>query len=76
MVCEEALRLCALPQLALWRLEQAWAETLTFNARHGLKKMPVIYREVRDVRLVDQLVGMFALEDPTGLQAAIRAATA
>ena len=62
MVCDETLRLCGLPHAELWRLEQAWAEVLAYNARFGLCSLPAIYRDQIDVALVDQLSKLFQVD--------------
>ncbi len=55
----EVRRLCALGEAELRRLELASAETLEFNAHWGLTRAPRIYREERNVRLVDDLIGLW-----------------
>jgi hypothetical protein len=62
MVYAEAVRLCALDEAELLRLEQAVAETLDFNAHWGLVELPRKYREEFDRDLLDAILA--PLEHP------------
>jgi len=64
MVYEEVRRLCALPEAELRRMEQDLAETLTFNAHWGLTRLPAIYRDEIDVRLVEQFLALIRTDEP------------
>jgi len=63
MVCAEMLRLCAMPQRELYRLEQAWSDVLIHNARFGLRKLPAIYRDKIDVKMAAQVASMFRMDE-------------
>jgi len=52
-VYAQVRRLCELDEAALARMEGEVAETLTFNAEWGLKRLPAVYRDTLDVRFVD-----------------------
>lgn len=64
MVYEEVRRLCALPEAELRRMEQDLTETLTFNAHWGLTRLPAIYRDEIDVRLVEQFLTLIRADEP------------
>ena len=53
MVWREVDRLCRMDEAELDRLEGALAETLTFNASWGLTRLPAIWRDEVDARLLD-----------------------
>jgi hypothetical protein len=74
MVAAECLRLCALPDAELWRLEREWTDVLVHNARFGLKKLPTLYRDKFDLRLVEQLATMFEMDEPWLAPAEVEAA--
>jgi hypothetical protein len=69
MVAAECLRLCALSDEALHRLEREWAEVLVHNARHGLRKLPSLYRGKFDRRTVEHLTSMFDMDGAEPAQA-------
>ena len=55
MVYAEVRRLCAAPEAELSSVEAALAETLAFNARWGLTRMPEIWRARVERDFVDRL---------------------
>ena len=55
-VYEQVVRLCALDDRAWRRMEERIADKLMFNARWGLTRLPSIYRQQRDVALVNEIV--------------------
>jgi hypothetical protein len=72
MVAAECLRLCAMSDEELYRLEGEWAEVLVHNARHGLRKLPSLYRDKYDLRMVELLATMFDMDgsEPAAVEAA------
>ena len=56
MVYAEVRRLCALDEAELDRLEQALDEVIVFNARHGLTRLPKLFRDRYDPDLVADIV--------------------
>ncbi len=55
MVWTEVERLCGMDEADLDRLEAAMEETLVFNARWGLTKLPTIWRRDVDARLLNAI---------------------
>ena len=55
MVWTEVQRLCGMEEADLIRLERAIEETLVFNAEWGLTKLPAIWRDEVDVRLLNAI---------------------
>ncbi len=64
MVYEEVRRLCALPEAELRRMEQDFTETLAFNAEWGLTRLPAIFRDEIDIRLVEQVLTLIGADEP------------
>jgi hypothetical protein len=58
MAWAEFERLCRPDEAELAALERRLAETLEFNARHGLTRLPAIYRDRIDRALLDELASL------------------
>ena len=61
MAYREVERLCRVDEAELARGESALHETLQFNAQWGLTRLPSIYRDQIDVRLVDDIIAAVGL---------------
>lgn len=57
-VYAEVRRLCEASETELARMEAEVTETLTHNAKWGLKKLPGVYRDKLDVRFVNSIMSL------------------
>lgn len=58
MAYAEFIRLCSRDEAELADMERRISETLEFNARFGLTRLPALFRDEIDRTLVDQLVAL------------------